>query len=268
MKWATFFKVALINAFVVTLTMLASHGLAAAQSIENLVSAKTIKVGVLVDFPPFGLMNSDQKPDGFDVELANKMAAALGVQAEIVPVSNANRIPYLQSGRIDVLVASLGITPERAKQVMFTTPYAATSVIIAGSKSVQVKTLDDLANKKIAIGRGSASDVFFTKFVPQGATIMKFDGEAAAFQAALTGQADLFSTSNITVASLLRANPSADVEQKLTLSTQANGMAVRLDAFELHQWLNTFIYSVKANGELDALYKKWVKAPLPTLPQL
>ena len=239
-----------------------------AQSIDSLVSAGTIKVGVLVDFPPFGLTNSEQKPDGFDIELANKMAEALGVEAEIVPVSNANRIPYLQSGRIDVLVASLGITPERAKQVMFTTPYAATAVVVAGSKSVDVSSLEDLAGKRIAIGRGSASDAYFTKYTPEGATILKFEGEAPAFQAALAGQADVFSTSNITVASLLRANSDADVEQKLVLSTQGNGMAVRLDAFELHQWLDTFIYSVKLNGDLQALYEKWVKGPLPDLPQL
>lgn len=243
-------------------------GAVGAQSIDSLVSSGTVKVGVLVDFPPFGLTNSAQQPDGFDIELANMMAGALGVQAEIVPVSNANRIPYLQSGRIDVLVASLGITPERAKQVMFTTPYAATAVIVAGPKSVQVSSLDELAGKRIAIGRGSASDTYFTNFVPEGSTILKFDGEAAAFQAALSGQADVFSTSNITVASLLQANPDADVEQKIVLSTQANGMAVRLDAFELHHWLDTFIYSVKLNGQLEALYEKWIKAPLPSLPQL
>ncbi len=239
-----------------------------AQTISSLVSANKIKIGVLVDFPPFGLMNRNQEPDGFDIELAKMMAAALGVQPEIIPVSNANRIPYLQSGRIDVLVASLGITPERAKQVMFTTPYAGTAVVVAGPKSRALTSLDQLANLRIAIGRGSASDAYFTRLPPKGATILKFDGEASAFQAANSGQADVFSTSNITVASLREANPNADFEQKLELSTQGNGMAVRLDAFELHQWLNTFIYSVKINGQLNALYEKWVKSPLPVLPNL
>jgi polar amino acid transport system substrate-binding protein len=68
------------------------------------------------------------------------------------------------------------------------------------------------------------------------------------------------------IGAIAKANPSLQLEEKITLRRQANAIAVRLDAFELHQWINTFIYQIKLSGELDALNRKWIGVPLGDLP--
>jgi polar amino acid transport system substrate-binding protein len=239
-----------------------------AQSVSEILSRKKIVIGVLVDLPPFGMMSSEQKPEGLDIDLAALLAKNLGVEAEIVPVATANRIPYLQSKRIDILVASLGITPDRAKQVMFTIPYVSVDVVIAAGKSVKLASIDDLKTVSIAVARGSSQEGYVTSIAPKDAKIMRFDGDAPATQAFIAGQAQALSNNSIMIASIKKANPGLEIENKITLRRQANAIAVRLDAFELHQWINTFIYHAKMTGELETLHQKWLGfssvADLPT----
>jgi len=125
----------------IAMTLIGAGALAAAfapaafaQTVEGIKSAGTIKIGMLVDFPPFGIMNTNNEPDGYDADVAKLLAAELGVKAQIVPVTGPNRIPYLQSGQVDLLVASLGITEERAKSVDFSQPYAGISIGVFGPR--------------------------------------------------------------------------------------------------------------------------------------
>lgn len=237
-----------------------------AQTINEILTRKKIVVGVLVDFPPFGLMNSEQKPDGFDIDLARLIAKDLGVELELVPTATANRIPYLQSKRVDILVASLGITPERARQVMFTIPYAITGVGVAAPKKVTIDGLKGLSGIRIAVARGSSQEGYLTEMAPKDAVLMRFDGDGSAFQAVASGQADAFAGSVINIASWAKANPGLELETKVMLREQGNAIALRLDAFELHQYLNTMIYHAQTTGELDAINRKWLGVPLPKLP--
>ena len=109
-----------------------------AQTVESIKSAGAVKIGMLVDFPPFGIMNTSNEPDGYDADVAKLLAKELGVKVQIVPVTGPNRIPYLQSNQVDLLVASLGITEERAKSVDFSQPYAGISIGVFGAKETAV----------------------------------------------------------------------------------------------------------------------------------
>jgi len=253
---------------VAALAMIANLAPSQAQTINEILNRKKIVIGVLVDLPPFGMMNSEQKPEGLDIDLANLLAKNLGVEAEIVPVATANRIPYLQSKRIDILCASLGITPDRAKQVMFTIPYVSVDVVIAAGKTTKLASIDDLKTVSIAVARGSSQEGYVSSIAPKDAKIMRFDGDGPATQALITGQAQALANNSIMIASIKKANPGLEIENKITLRRQANAIAVRLDAFELHQWINTFIYHAKMTGELEILHQKWLGfssvADLPT----
>ena len=239
---------------------------AGAQTVNDLVNKKKITIGIIVDFPPFGFMNADQQPDGFDIEFSRLVAKYLGVEAELVPVESANRVPNLVTKRVDILVASLGITPERAKQVLFTIPYAATQSEVIAPKGKNIKQLSDLNGLTIGAGRATSNDIFITQFAPKGATIMRFQGDGAAGQALLSGQVDALAFTNTMANEMKKANPQLELETKLVLRAQANAIALRKDATELRDWLNATIYYVKANGELDAMYRKWIGGPLPELP--
>ena len=95
---------------------------ASAETIDQVKQKGELTVGMLVDFPPYGIMNTENQPDGYDADVARLLAKDLGVKVKIVPVTGPNRIPYLLTDKVDVLVASLVITPERAKQVQFSRP--------------------------------------------------------------------------------------------------------------------------------------------------
>jgi polar amino acid transport system substrate-binding protein len=96
----------------VSVAMLAAAGGAHAQNaLDDVLKAKTIKIAVPTDFPPYGSVDTDLKPQGLDVDMANYIAAKLGVKVELVPVTSANRIPYLQTRKADLVISTLGKNP-------------------------------------------------------------------------------------------------------------------------------------------------------------
>src|SRR6202022_5000495 len=86
------------------------------------------------DNPPFGYIDANGKPAGFDVELGEMIAKSLGVKVQLEQIIGANRIPFLLTNKIDLVVSAMGATPERAVQVMFTPPYAALYLGVYGPK--------------------------------------------------------------------------------------------------------------------------------------
>ncbi|CAD7053667.1 ABC transporter substrate-binding protein [Pseudorhizobium endolithicum] len=235
---------------------------AVAQTVDSIKSAGTVKIGMLVDFPPFGIMNENNQPDGYDADVAKLLAKEWGVEAQIVPVTGPNRIPYLQSNQVDLLVASLGITEERAKSVDFSAPYAGISIGVFGAEDVEVAKPEDLSGKTVGVARASTQDTAVTKIAPQDATIQRFDDDASAVQALLSGQVELIGVSNVVAAQIEQAAPGR-FNQKLELTQQVQGIAVRKGSSELLEAVNAFLEKVKADGQLSAIHEKWLGTPLP-----
>lgn len=255
--------------FAVAFAMLSGIGLTAskAQTIDELRSRNKIVIGVGGEFPPFGFLDEKQELVGYNIDFARLVAKALEVELELIIVKSVNRIPYLVTKKVDMLVASLGITPARAREVMFTIPIAADQSFVVAPTDSKIDKLSDLVGKQVAVGRGSSNDIFFTEVAPEGVNIMRYSGEPAAAQALLSGQVDALVMSNTMLNDLLkRPGASEKLDPKVPLKVQFDAMTLRKDAFELHQWLNTFVYYLKLNGELDALYRKWLYTPLPELP--
>ena len=92
-------------------------------SLSTIQAKKSISIGIPTDFPPYGFMGPDFKPQGVDVSTAQLIADKLGVKADLVPVSTPNRIPYLQTKKIDLIVSALGKNAEREKVIDFTIAY-------------------------------------------------------------------------------------------------------------------------------------------------
>jgi polar amino acid transport system substrate-binding protein len=116
------------------------------------------------------------------------------------------------------------------------------------------------------VARASTQDTAIAAVAPQGTRIMRFDDDATTAQALLSNQIDAIGVNTITARQLQAMNPSAEYEYKFVLRHQPNGITLRRDQVELHQWINTLIYFIKNNGELDAIHRKWLNAPLPELP--
>ena len=112
---------------------------AQAQTVDEIKKKGELTVGLLVDFPPYGTINAQNEPDGYDADVARLLAKDWGVKLNLVPVTGPNRIPFLLTNKVDLLVASLAITPERAKQVQFSKPYAAATIVLLAPRRPTIK---------------------------------------------------------------------------------------------------------------------------------
>jgi polar amino acid transport system substrate-binding protein len=252
----------LMVALSASLVVAGTATIATAQTVDAIKKAGTLKIGMLVDFPPFGIMNESNEPDGYDADVAKLLGKEWGVQVQIVPVTGPNRIPYLQGSQVDLLVASLGITEERAKSVDFSQPYAGISIGVFGATDTKVAKPEDLSGKTIGVARASTQDTAVTKIAPKDAKIQRFDDDASAVQALLSGQVQLIGVSNVVAAQIDKAAPGR-FDQKLQLSQQVQGIVVRKGSAELLASVNAFLDKVKADGDLNKIHQKWLGAPLP-----
>ena len=238
-----------------------------AQTAEELKKKGSISVGMLVDFPPYGTVNASNEPDGYDADVARLLAKDLGLKLNLVPVTGPNRIPFLLTNKVDVLVASLAVTPERAKQVQFSRPYSAATIVLYGAKKTTIKTPADLKGQRIAVARASTQDTALTAIAPEGTEIRRFDDDASAMQALLSGQVDAIGCST-TVAAQIAKRAGDAYENKLVLKQQFMAVAMRQGQADLQKLMDDFVARNTANGELNKLYKKWLQADLPAMPAL
>jgi polar amino acid transport system substrate-binding protein len=239
-----------------------------ADELDEIIKRGKVLVAIDITAAPFGVQNDQMQPDGADVETAKLLAKDLGVQLEIVPVTSANRIAYLQSKRVDITMSSLSVTPERAKAVAFSTPYGAISAVILAPQATAIKEPKDLSGKRISVARGTTNEADVVAIAPPDATILRFDDEASAQNALATGQADAYSTGEPLALPLIKRYPDRKYEGKILLRRSFYAAAMRRDEPALRQWVNTFIWFHLNNGDLGKIYQKWVGAPLPTMPPL
>ena len=259
----------LLGFAVALLLGLAIGNRASAQTItvDDIIKKGKVVVGVNTTTPIFGLMGKDGQPEGYDPDVARLVGKYMGVPVEFVSVTGANRIPYLLSGQVDMVIALFGITPERALQVSFSMPYAVEAATLVGPASRQVKTIDDLKGLRVGVPRGAMQDLILTPIAQEkGINLMRFDDEATDLQALISGQTDLAGTGLLVNRTLNRNDPGKDYQVKIVLRELHFGIGVRRGSTDLLQWLNTFIYAIKNNGELDAISRKWRELPLENLP--
>lgn len=240
---------------------------AAADQLQDILNAGKIRVGVIADVAPFGFLDAGQKPAGLDIDVANMIGKDLGVEVELVPMTSQNRIPYLVTGKVDILVALLSLTPERAKQIMFTSPYAATSLGIFGPADIKVSSVADLGNHTIGVTRGTTEDIALTNAAPN-ASIVRFEDNATATAAYESGQVDLYATADILAYAINHGSGGRKLENKISFGADLAFMGVRANEFSVLQWLNSFIYVHKQNGDLGKLSEKWLGMPLPPMEPL
>lgn len=246
---------------------LAVCGSAHADKFADVLSKGTIRIGVPADLPPFGFQGANREPEGFDIDLAHLLANALGVKVELVPLTGANRIPYLLTDKVDITVSLMGLTPQRAKQVWFSSPYASTSLAVFGPKNLSVHSAADLKNYKVAAAKGNTEETALTEMNPQ-ADIMRMENDAAAAAAYLSGQAQLYACSSFVAVELAKKNPGKEFDLKFVIRPSPGHMAVKIGESAMLQWLNSFIFFETVNGDLNKLHVKWLGRPMDPLPAM
>lgn len=238
---------------------------ASAATVDEIVKRGKLLVAIDTNNPPWGQMDASMQPEGIDVGVAKLMAKYMGVPLEIVPVTSQNRIPFIVTGKADVVMATLTITPQRALQIWYSIPYALQDSVIMTAGNSPIKSFEDLNGKKVSVVRGAIQDALVTKYAPR-AQMQRFDNDASTIQALVTGQVDATATGFLIPAQTTKANPGKTYVSRLKLGTQHIGIGMKRDSADLLQWTNTFIYHIRSNGELAELFKQYFGMTLPELP--
>lgn len=234
----------------------------AAADLQDILAAGKVRIGVPVDVPPFGFVGENNEPVGLDVDVANMIGAALGVEVELQQITGANRIPYLVTDRLDMVISAMGATPERAQLVAFSSPYSALAIGVFGPDSIDVSAPGDLGDQVIAVARGTTQDLELTAAAPD-AKITRFDDDATAAAAFLSGQADLLATANVVARDLMQKNDGVELNAKFILRYAPTHVGVQQGNPEILRWLDTFVFYHMLTGELSDLTEKWLGQPLP-----
>ncbi|MDD2926621.1 transporter substrate-binding domain-containing protein [Rhodoferax sp.] len=263
-------KFKLLSTLAVVLTSavlsVATPAHAADDSLTSILAKKSIALGVASDFPPYGYMGSDFKLTGVDVATAQLIADKLGVKAEFVPVSTPNRIPYLQTKKIDLIVSALGKNPEREKVIDFTVAYAPFFQAVFGPKALSIKSFDDLAGKTIAVTRGTIQDDVLQKVAPPTLKIQRFEDDATTVAAFISQQTQLLATGAAVAAAAVQKNPQVQAEYKLLLKDSPNFIGVRKGETVLLTKVNEILRAAKADGTLEKYSQKWLGRGTGVLP--
>ncbi|MEM5329763.1 transporter substrate-binding domain-containing protein [Paraburkholderia sp. JHI2823] len=236
--------------------------LAHADALDTIAKSGVVRVGVFEDYPPFGSIGPDMKPQGYDIDVANLIGKALNAKVELVQVTGDNRMAYLADHKADILL-SVGQTPERAKVIDFSQPYAPYYLAVFGPKSLPVKNAGDLAGKTVAVARGTLEDLSVSKVAPSSAVIKRFDDPNGAISAFLSGQAQLLVVGNDVGATIMARHPANDPEQKFSLFSSPDHVGLNKNEARLKQKVDDAIAAAKKDGSMNAISLKWLRAPLP-----
>ena len=235
-------------------------------SLQRVLEKKSIALGIPTDYPPYGFMGPDFKPTGVDVATAQLIADKLGVKAELVPVSTPNRIPYLQSKKIDLIVSSLGKNAEREKVIDFTTSYAPFFQAVFGPKGVEIKSFDDLAGKTLAVTRGTIQDDALQTLAPKTLKIQRFEDDNSTMAAFMSQQTQFVAIGAAVAAAALQKNPKVQAEYKLLIKDSPNYVGVRKGETELLNKVNDILRTAKQDGTLNSYSQKWLGRDMGNLP--
>ncbi|MDR6356128.1 polar amino acid transport system substrate-binding protein [Pseudomonas psychrotolerans] len=204
-----------LSLFALGLTAL--HAPAQADQLADIQQRGVLRVAVPQDFPPFGSIGPDLKPRGLDIDTAQLMADKLHVKLEVTPVNSTNRIPFLTTGKVDLVVSSLGKNPDREKVIDFSKAYAPFYLGVFGPKDAAISTPEQLAGKTISVTRGSIEDLALTDVAPKDATIKRFEDNNSTIAAYLAGQSDLIASGSVVMKVIGARNPAKEPVLKVKL---------------------------------------------------
>ena len=241
-------------------------GAQAQNALDTIVAKKLITIAIPTDFPPYGFVGPDLKPQGLDIDMANYVASKLGVKVELVPVTTANRIPYLQTKKADLVISTLGRNPEREKVIDFTAAYSPFYIGVFAPKSMTVKAPADLAGKSVSVTRGSVDDAELTKVVPANAEVRRFEDNNGTVSAYVSGQVQIITTAVAVAANMTQRNPQLNTELKFSLKDSPNFIGVAKGEDKLRAKVNEIIAAAKSSGDLEKMSQKWLGRSTGELP--
>ena len=238
----------------------------AQNALDEIMAKKSITIAIPTDSAPYGYVGTELQPQGLDIDMANLIGAKLGVKVELLPVTSANRIPYLQTKKADLVISTLGKNPDREKVIDFTNAYSPFFQAVFGPKSIAVKAPADLAGKSVGVTRGAMEDQELGKIQPPSTDVKRFEDNNATIAAYVSGQVQLVALGASVAGNMTAKNPQLNTEFKLLLKDSPNFIGVAKGEDKLRNKVNEIIADAKKSGELNKMAMKWLGRPVGELP--
>lgn len=229
--------------------------------IEEIKERGELVVAVFTDKPPFGYVDKDGKNVGFEIDMAKRFAKdLLGDESKVkfVPVEAASRIPYLQSDKVDFVLANMTATDERKKVVDFTNPHLKVAVQVLVKDGSPIQSVKDLEGKKVIVTKGTTADIYLTKNM-KNVELIKFDKNTEALQALKDGRADAYAQDNLVLLSWANKNPGFHLLKDKLGGDDLIAIAVKKGNKEVHDWVNKELEKLGKENFLHTLYDKHLK---------
>ncbi|WNW09717.1 transporter substrate-binding domain-containing protein [Pseudomonas sp. DTU_2021_1001937_2_SI_NGA_ILE_001] len=243
--------------------LLTQAGAALADQLQDIEKRGVIRIAVPQDFPPFGSVGTDLQPQGYDIDMARHLAKQMKLKLQLVPVTSANRVPYLQTDKVDLVISSLGKNAEREQVIDFSKAYAPFFLGVFGAKDASLKDAAGLAGQSIGVTRGAVEDMVLTEIAPGGAQVKRYEDNNTTLSAYLSGQVQYVATGNLVVAAIARQNAERAPVAKFMLKDSPCFIGLRKNEAALKDKVNAIIDEARQDGTLNKLSEEWLKAPLP-----
>lgn len=196
---------ALVLAFAL-LTVSSAFAASTARTLDEIKESGELVVGVFSDKKPFGYVDENGDYQGYDVYFARRLAEDLGTELKLVSVDAPNRVEYLTSAKVDIILANFTVTPERAEVVDFALPYMKVALGVVSPDGALITDVAQLDGKTLIVSKGTTAETYFTENHPE-VKLLKFDTYTEAFNALLDGRGDALSTDNTEVLAWALDNP-------------------------------------------------------------
>lgn len=239
-------------------TVSATADKSARSTVEKLKQSGNIRIGVFSDKPPFGYVDSNGKSQGFDVEIAKAIGKDLlgdENKVEFVLVEAANRVEYLQSNKVDIILANFTVTPARKEIVDFAKPYMKVALGVVSKEGDPITDLAQLEGKTLLVNKGTTADAYFSKNYPH-IKLLKFEQNTETFEALRDGRGEALAHDNTLLFAWAKENPEFTVGIKNLGEQDFIAAAVKKGENTLLAWLDAEFEKLGKEGILKQAYQK------------
>lgn len=237
--------------------------LVASSLLTKIQNEKVISIGTYTDTEPYAWKDKDGVLKGYDVDLANDLAEALGAKINWIVATDETRIPSLQSGKADVMIASFTSNPTRAKQISFTRPYSTTGVLGVTKKDSPLKSYEDLAGKTVGVSRGSTADLWIKDHYPD-IKLQEFSTSADAYQAIRSGKVDATMDEMTLLGAVVASDDSLRFLNDEVLAQAPISIGLKQGDPVWQAYLDNFVMDWIFSGKAAQSYQKWMQRDFPS----
>ena len=225
------------------------------RTVDEIKESGEINLGVFSDKSPFGYVDENGAYQGYDIYLAERLGKDLGVKINYVSTEAANRVEYLETGKVDIILANFTVTDERAEKVDFALPYMNVSLGVVSPDSRVIKDVSELkADDQVIVISGTTAETYFTENLPD-VKLQKYDTYANAKNALENGTAAAWANDNTEVIAFANENKGYTVGIPELGSQDTIAPAVSKGNESLLTWLNEELTTLGSENFFHEAYE-------------